>query len=86
MTGRASSVIGPYVIQRMIDDANGNSWMGFPFLFALGAAATLVIWFGVNMEKGRRDAKEFVMEKEYGEARDPMSGETYEEDELKVRQ
>ena len=61
MTGRASSVIGPYVIQRMIDDANGNSWMGFPFLFALSAVATLVIWFGVDMEKGRRDAQEFVM-------------------------
>jgi len=86
MTGRASSVIGPYVIQRMIDDANGNSWMGFPFLFALSAVATLVIWFGVDMEKGRQDAQKFVMGTEYSEARDPTSGGSYEAGELKVRQ
>lgn len=33
--------------------------MGFPFLFALCTAASLVIWFGVDVEKGRRDAVRF---------------------------
>lgn len=30
--------------------------MGFPFLFALCFCASLVIWFCVDVEKGRRDA------------------------------
>ena len=30
--------------------------MGFPFLFALCASASLVIWFFIDVEKGRRDA------------------------------
>ena len=34
--------------------------MGFPFLFALCASASLVIWFGVDVEKGRRDAVRFA--------------------------
>jgi len=48
-------MIGPNVIQRIIDDT-GNNWMGFPFLFALCACASLVIWFAVDVETGRRDA------------------------------
>jgi hypothetical protein len=62
VSGRASSIIGPTVIQRIIDNAHGNNWMGFPFLFALSTVATLVIWFGVDMEKGRRDAAAFSLE------------------------
>jgi MFS-type transporter involved in bile tolerance (Atg22 family) len=62
VSGRASSIIGPTVIQRIIDNAHGNNWMGFPFLFALSTVATLVIWFGVDMEKGRRDAAAFALE------------------------
>lgn len=38
----------------------GNNWKGFPFLFALCTAASLVIWFGVDVEKGRRDAVSFA--------------------------
>ena len=38
----------------------GNNWKGFPFLFALCAAASLIIWFGVDVEKGRRDAVLFA--------------------------
>lgn len=48
-------MIGPNVIQRIIDDT-GDNWMGFPFCFALCLCASLVIWFGVNVEQGRRDA------------------------------
>lgn len=55
LSNRASSLIGPNVIQAIIDKS-GNNWMGFPFLFALCMAASLVIWLGVDIEKGRRDA------------------------------
>lgn len=55
LSNRASSVIGPNVIQAIID-ATGSNWMGFPFLFALCACASLVIWFGVDVAKGRNDA------------------------------
>ncbi|KAK0230189.1 MFS general substrate transporter [Armillaria fumosa] len=55
LSNRASSMIGPNVIQAIIDDT-GNNWMGFPFLFALCFCASLVIWFGVDVTKGRRDA------------------------------
>ena len=44
LSNRASSMIGPNVIQAIIDDT-GNNWKGFPFLFAMCAAASLVIWF-----------------------------------------
>lgn len=48
-------MIGPNVIQAIIDKS-GSNWMGFPFLFALCASASMVIWFGVDIEKGRRQA------------------------------
>ena len=40
----------------------GSNWKGFPFLFALCTAASLVIWFGIDVEKGRRDAVRFAAE------------------------
>ncbi|KAH9899451.1 MFS general substrate transporter [Cubamyces lactineus] len=55
LSNRASSLIGPNVMQAIIDKS-GNNWQGFPFLFALCACACLVIWFGVDVPKGRRDA------------------------------
>jgi len=55
LSNRASSMVGPNVIQAIIDNT-GNNWDGFPFLFALCTAASLVIWFGVDVTKGRRDA------------------------------
>jgi len=55
LSNRASSMVGPNVIQAIIDNT-GNNWQGFPFLFALCTAASLVIWFGVDVKKGRRDA------------------------------
>lgn len=51
----ASSTIGPNVIQPIINKS-GNNWMGFPFLFTLCLCASLVVWFFVDVEKGRRDA------------------------------
>ena len=55
LSNRASSMIGPNVIQAIID-SSGDNWKGFPFLFALCTAASLVIWFGVDVTTGRRDA------------------------------
>ncbi|TFK28943.1 MFS general substrate transporter [Coprinopsis marcescibilis] len=55
LSNRASSMIGPNVIQGIIDQS-GNNWKGFPFLFALCISASILIWFGVNVERGRRDA------------------------------
>ncbi|KAH7926783.1 MFS general substrate transporter [Leucogyrophana mollusca] len=55
LSNRASSMIGPNVIQAIIDKT-GNNWQGFPFLFALCTGASIVIWFGVDVTKGRRDA------------------------------
>ena len=48
-------MIGPNVIQAIINNTQDN-WKGFPFLFAMCTAASVVIWFGVDAEKGRRDA------------------------------
>lgn len=55
LSNRASSTIGPNVIQAIIN-STGSNWKGFPFLFALCAAASVTIWFGVDVTKGRRDA------------------------------
>lgn len=43
------------MIQAIIDKT-GNNWEGFPFLFALCTAASMVIWFAVDVTKGRKDA------------------------------
>lgn len=40
-------MIGPNVIQAIIDNT-GDNWKGFPFLFAMCAAASIVIWFGTS--------------------------------------
>ena len=48
-------MIGPNVIQAVINHT-GNNWDGFPFLFALCASASLVIWFAVDIQTGRRAA------------------------------
>ncbi|GIC87084.1 uncharacterized protein Aud_003465 [Aspergillus udagawae] len=58
ITNRASSIIGPNVIQAIINNTQ-NNWMGFPFLFAICAAATITIAF-VDVEKGRADARRFT--------------------------
>ena len=48
-------MIGPNVIQAIINKS-GNNWDGFPFLFLLCICASLVIWFAVDVPKGRRAA------------------------------
>lgn len=48
-------MIGPAVVQVIID-RTGNDWKGFPFRFALCLTASLIIWLGVDVTKGRRDA------------------------------
>lgn len=55
LSNRASSMVGPIVVQAIIDNT-GNNWQGFPFLFALCSVASLIIWFAVDVEKGRRAA------------------------------
>ncbi|KAF9505822.1 hypothetical protein BS47DRAFT_1374249 [Hydnum rufescens UP504] len=59
LSNRASSMIGPNVIQAIINHT-GSNWKGFPFLFALCAVASLVIWFFVDVKRGRRDAVMFA--------------------------
>ena len=62
LTSRASSIIGPVVIQAIIDKT-GNTWQGFPFLFAICTASSLVVWLAVDVPKGRQDAERWAAEK-----------------------
>ncbi|KAJ5736351.1 uncharacterized protein N7483_001476 [Penicillium malachiteum] len=61
ITNRASSVIGPNVIQAIINNTR-NNWMGFPFLVAICGAAIIGIGF-VDIEKGREDCRKFTEER-----------------------
>jgi len=61
LTARASSILGPYVIQAIIARTN-NTWHGFAFLFAITAASTLIFWLAVDVPKGRRDAERWARE------------------------
>ncbi|KAG0159351.1 hypothetical protein PDIDSM_6873 [Penicillium digitatum] len=58
ITNRASSIIGPNVIQAIINKTH-NNWMGFPFLFAICAGAMIAICF-VDVKKGREDCRRFT--------------------------
>ncbi|KAI0039198.1 MFS general substrate transporter [Auriscalpium vulgare] len=62
LSNRASSMIGPNVIQAIIDNT-GDNWKGFPFLFALCVSASIVIWFGVDVTSGRRAAVRWAEER-----------------------
>jgi hypothetical protein len=55
-------MIGPNVIQAIISNSN-NNWKGFPFLFALCVCASVVIWSGVDVNKGRRDAVKWAADR-----------------------
>ncbi|KAI5782573.1 autophagy-related protein 22-like protein [Geopyxis carbonaria] len=59
LTNRASSIIGPNVVQAIVESADGNTWMGFPFLVALCGAAAVTVWF-VDVEKGRDDGRQWA--------------------------
>jgi hypothetical protein len=39
-----------------------NNWSGFPFLFAICSAASIVIWF-VDIEAGRENCRKYVEER-----------------------
>lgn len=56
-----SSIIGPNVIQAIINTSN-NNWHGFPFLFAICACASFVICL-VDVEKGRESCRVFERER-----------------------
>ena len=80
LSNRASSMIGPNVIQAIIDDTN-NNWKGFPFLFAICLAASVVIWWGVDVHKGRRDAVEWAeRNRAFGETGVLVKGDKVAED------
>jgi hypothetical protein len=53
-----SSIIGPNVIQAIINNTR-NNWMGFPFLFAICFGAMIAIFF-VDIAKGREDCRKFT--------------------------
>jgi hypothetical protein len=47
---------------------------GFPFLFALCLAASIIIWFGVDVERGRRDAARWAQEMREGNGASVSTG------------
>ena len=46
------------MVQAIINSTN-NNWLGFPFLFAICTAASIVVWL-VDIEKGRKNCQAFV--------------------------
>ncbi|VDB99551.1 unnamed protein product [Peniophora sp. CBMAI 1063] len=62
LSNRASSMIGPNVIQAIIDNT-GDNWKGFPFLFALCFCASFTIWIFVDVTAGRRAAVRWAEER-----------------------
>lgn len=62
LTNRASSLIGPNVCALTIEKT-GNDWAPFAFLTPVCVAATAVIAFGVNVDRGHQDAVEFAARK-----------------------
>lgn len=63
--GKTAAFIGPFISAAIIDDADGNSNMGFWFTFVTGCVA-LVILACVDTDKAKRDNAEYL-EREYKE-------------------
>lgn len=61
LTNRASSIVGPNVIQAIVNKT-GNTWDGFPVLFGMSLLSSLIIWFAVDVPKGRQDARRWAEE------------------------
>ncbi|GES58566.1 autophagy-related protein Atg22B2 [Aspergillus terreus] len=76
ITNRASSIIGPNVVQAIVNSTQ-NNWMGFPFLFAICAAAMIAIGF-VDIEKGREDSRKFVQDRKIAQASAECRREAHE--------
>jgi MFS-type transporter involved in bile tolerance (Atg22 family) len=55
ITTYASSIIGPNVLQAIINRRH-NNWLGFPLVFALCFSGCFIIWFFVDIQQGKRDA------------------------------
>jgi len=62
--GKTSSFIGPLVSSAIIDDSGGNNSTPFYFLTALSAVSFLVLVFGVDLERSRREQEVFLVEEE----------------------
>jgi hypothetical protein len=62
LCNRTSSMIGPNVVQAIVD-RTGNNWMGFPFLLGLCSVSSLIIWFWVDVPRGREDARTWALER-----------------------
>lgn len=62
--GKTSSFIGPLVSSAIIDDSGGNNSTPFYFLAALSVVSFLVLVFGVDLERSRREQEDFLVEEE----------------------
>jgi MFS-type transporter involved in bile tolerance (Atg22 family) len=62
--GKTSSFIGPLVSSAIIDDSGGHNSTPFYFLTALSVVSFLVLVFGVDLEKSRREQEAFLVEEE----------------------
>ncbi|KAL4249693.1 Autophagy-related protein [Abortiporus biennis] len=58
--GKTSAFIGPLVSSAIITASNNNDNMPFAFLFALGAASTVFLYF-VDVKKSRVECEEFIL-------------------------
>lgn len=59
--GKTSSFIGPLISSAIIDATpSGNSSTPFYFLFALSVASALLLVFGVDLKKSRREQEVFL--------------------------
>lgn len=56
-SNRASSIIGPNVVQAIIDRTH-STHTGFAFLFPLCLVASIIIWVNVDVERGVLDARD----------------------------
>ncbi|KAH8987572.1 MFS general substrate transporter, partial [Lactarius hatsudake] len=61
LANHSGAIIGPNVIQAIVDK-KGNNWKAFPVLFVLSALGCLVVWFGVDVPKGRDAAAQWAAE------------------------
>ena len=62
--GKTSSFIGPIVSSAIIDASpSGNASMPFYFLFALSVVSFLILFWGVDLKKSRREQERFLLDK-----------------------
>ncbi|KAI0091109.1 autophagy-related protein 22-like protein [Irpex rosettiformis] len=59
VVGKTSAFIGPFVTSAIITASGNNDSMPFAFLFALGTASTVFLWF-VDVDKSRKECDDFI--------------------------